>query len=181
VPAPFGVLAERDPDRATLLPTVPLGRISGAQALALADLADRFGFDMRLTPWRGLALGRVARTAIGALSEALAALGLPIDGRSGFVGLAACAGRDGCAAAHADVRGDARCLAQELAGRAPPPGWSVDLAGCAKRCALRGGGVALIAGPDGYDVEIDGARRHTGLAPDLARAAALAAHSSGAP
>jgi len=183
IPAPaFGILDEATPDRASLLPTVPLGRLTAAQAMALARLTNHFGFDMRLTPWRNLALCRVDRADVPALSRDLAALGLTLDGRDGFAGLAACAGAEGCAAALADVRGDARRFAASLAGTVPPADWSVHFAGCAKRCALRGRAkIDLIATQNGYDVLFDGTLAHRGLAPDRALAAARTAYPTKAP
>ena len=178
----FGILAEASADHATLLPIVPLGRLQTAQASALASCANRFGFDIRLTPWRTLALRHVARVKIQAVATELSALGLSLDRTDGFAGLAACAGSEGCAAALADVRADARILAASLAGRAPSADWSVHFAGCAKRCALRGGAtVDLIATQTGYDVLFDGKPAHTGLAPDLALAAARTAYRTKAP
>ena len=178
----FGILAETSADHATLLPIVPLGRLDAIQATALAGCAQRHGFDMRLTPWRTLALRHVARAESPALATELAALGLSLDGTDGFAGLAACAGSDGCAAALADVRADARRLAASLADQAPSAGWSIHFAGCAKRCALRGEAtVDLIATQTGYDVLFDGKPAHTGLAPDLALAAARTAYRTKAP
>lgn len=178
----FGILAEAAADHVTLLPIVPLGRLEATQATALAGCARRHGFDLRLTPWRSLALCRIARPEIPALSSELAALGLSLDGGNGFAGLAACAGSAGCAAALADVRADAATLAASIAGPAPDAGWSVHFAGCAKRCALRGrASVDLIATQTGYDVLFDGKPAHTGLAPDQALAAARTAYRTKAP
>jgi precorrin-3B synthase len=181
-PAPdFGILPETTSGTASLLPTVPLGRLSAAQAREIARHADRFGFEMRLTPWRNLALRRVARSDMPALAAGLAALGLSLDGGDGFAGLAACAGSAGCAAALADVRGDARSFAASVAG-APPAGWVIHFAGCAKRCALRGRAtVDLIATQNGYDVLFDGTLADSGLAPDRALAAARTAYPTKAP
>ncbi|GGF06099.1 precorrin-3B synthase [Aliidongia dinghuensis] len=177
VPAPrqsapgFGIVA------GTLLPVVPLGRLSSAQALALADAARQFGFDMRLTPWRNLALRGVAAGDLPALTATLASLGLSLDGRDGFAGLAACAGSAGCAAALGDVRHDARRFAESVASTAPTAGWAMHVAGCAKRCAMRGPAVVdLIATQNGYDVLFDGVVALTGLAPDEALAAARTAY-----
>jgi precorrin-3B synthase len=167
----FGILDE-PAGRVTLLPTIPFGRLTADQAMLFADHADRFGLDMRLTPWRTLALRGVARSDIPAFD-------LTSDG---FAGLAACAGSAGCAQSLADVRGDARRFAAEIADTAPPADWTIHFAGCAKRCALRGRAtVDLIATQNGYDVLFDGTPARTGLSPDQALAAARTAYPTKAP
>ena len=172
--ATFGMFDEPT-GRATLLPTIPLGRLSAAEARRLSAQADHFGFDMRITPWRGLALRRVDRPDIPAL-------GLSLGGLDGFAGLAACAGSEGCAQSLADVRGDARRFAAGITGTAPPADWAIHFAGCAKRCALRGRAtVDLIATQNGYDVLFDGTLAHAGLSPDRALAAARTAYPTKAP
>lgn len=173
--ARFGRWDEINPQHATLLPSIPLGRLTAAEAIRWADLANRFDIDMRLTPWRNLALCRVERTDIPAL-------GLVLDGSDGFTGLAACAGSEGCAQAFADVRADAKTFADRVAGALPPAGWAIHFAGCAKRCALRGGAkVDLIATQNGYDVLFDGRRAHIGLSAEQALAAARTAYPTKAP
>jgi precorrin-3B synthase len=178
-PSPeFGILSENSDAHATLLPIVPLGRLTAQQARSLS----RFDFDMRLTPWRNLAFCRVARSDIPMLTGKLAALGLSLDGHDGHAGLAACAGSDGCAAALGDVRSDAARFAASLANTAPAEGWTIHFAGCAKRCAMRGGAtVDLIASQNGYDVLFDGTIAHTGLSPERALAAARTAYPTKAP
>jgi len=156
----------------TLLPSIPFGRLTGAEAKRLADRSNHFDLDMRLTPWRNLALRGVKRSDIPAFDLSSA----------GFAGLAACAGSEGCAQSQADVRADARRFAAAIAGIAPPAGWSIHFAGCAKRCALRGPAtVDLIATQTGYDVLFDGTPAHTGLSPERALAAARTAYPTKAP
>jgi len=171
----FGLFDEPDPDRATLLPILPFGRLDADTALKLSDQANRFGLDMRLTPWRTLALRHIRRGDI-------ADLGLALDGADGFAGLAACAGSEGCAQSLADVRGDARRFAASIAGPAADAGWAIHFAGCAKRCALKGPAtVDLIATENGYDVLFDGNLAHSGLNPAEALAAARTAYPRKAP
>jgi len=169
--ATFGVL-EESAGRVTLLPVIPFGRLSSAEAMRLADRSNHFGIDMRLTPWRNIALRGIKRSDIPAFDLSSA----------GFAGLAACAGSAGCAQSRADVRADARRFAAAIAGIAPPAGWSIHFAGCAKRCALRGPAtVDLIATQNGYDVLFDGTPALAGLSPDQALAAARTAYPTKAP
>lgn len=167
----FGQVDET-PGYVTLLPTIPFGRLGAAEAIEIAERSIRFDFDMRLTPWRNLALRGVKRSDIRALD-------LPANG---FAGLAACAGSVGCAQSLADVRGDARRFAAAIADIAAPADWAIHFAGCAKRCALRGSArVDLIATQNGYDVLFDGIPAHAGLSPDQALAAARTAYPTKAP
>jgi len=169
--ATSGVLEEAG-GRVTLLPTLPFGRLTSTQAIDLSERSIRFGFDMRLTPWRNLALRGIQRSDV-------ASFDLSPDG---FAGLAACAGSEGCAQSLADVRAHARRFAASVAGTLPPADWAIHFAGCAKRCALKGSArVDLIATQTGYDVLFDGIPAHSGLSPDQALAAARTAYSTKAP
>jgi sulfite reductase beta subunit-like hemoprotein len=150
-------------NRVTLAPSIPLGRLRADQAHALAVLGSHTGASLRLTPWRTLVFVDVPRAALGDARDALAAAGLVLDPSDGYHGVAACAGSHGCTAALADVRGDAAQLARRLAAR-ETHGRRVNLAGCAKRCAMRrGAAVDLVAAEDGYVVLRDGLETRRGL------------------
>jgi precorrin-3B synthase len=83
-------------------------------------------------------------------------VGLLLDNRSGYGGVFVCAGT-GCDASLADVRNDASLLAHLLSGQAGKPGWTVNISGCDKQCAMRNGATAdLIATLSGYDLRING-------------------------
>lgn len=157
------------PGRVSIIPSVPLGRLTAEQAHCLADAADRWAGDLRLAPWRGVVIGSIPKSAAETIVEGLHSVGLSCDGRDGYRGIAACAGIGGCSASLADVRGDAVALAQRLAGRAGPPGWTVNLSGCEKRCARRRGAAAeLVAGPSGYSLTIAGRLVASGCSREFA-------------
>jgi len=161
IAVPLGTLAAREHDHINVVPSVPLGRLTAAQAIAVAEIAASVGADVRLGWWRGLVLADVPRAVAAEVVAALTHLGLPCDRRDGFVGIAACAGSAGCDAALADVRRDAAGLAGRLAG-AEITGWSANFAGCEKRCAMRrGASVDIVATPDGYDLFRAGGRVRT--------------------
>lgn len=177
--APIGAVHAHRADLVNVVPSIPLGRLAASQAAALADLAERCGADLRLAPWRGVVLGAVRRAALPEVEAELTRLRLPLDRSDGFAGIAACAGSEACPSALADVRADAVRLARRLAGAAAPPGWSVNLAGCSKRCAMRGGAsVDLVATDCGYDVHLAGTPQRTGVPAELALAIAVAAQSA---
>lgn len=163
--------------RVSVIPSVPLGRLTAAQAHSLADVAIEFAGDLRLAGWRGVVLGAVHKTAADLIVRRLEAAGLSCDGLDGFLGLAACAGSHGCDASLANVRADAASLAQHLCGRTAPRGWTVNLSGCEKRCGRRHGATAeLIAGPGGYTVYFGGTLAESNCSAETAVHSITALH-----
>jgi precorrin-3B synthase len=153
----------------SIIPSVPLGRLSAEQAIYLAAAANEWQSDLRLASWRGVVLGSIPSGEVDNIVGHLHSIGLSCDGRDGFRGLTACAGSDGCEASLADVRRDAASLAQRLAGQAAPSGWTVNFSGCEKQCARRGGATAeLIAGPSGYALNIAGSHVASDCSPEFA-------------
>ncbi|MEU6794069.1 precorrin-3B synthase [Nonomuraea wenchangensis] len=139
-----GRIAQRD-GRVAVEAVVPLGRLTSAQALALADT----GHAVRLTPWRTVVLPGLSPAEADRAGKALDAMGLVTDPASPWAGVTACTGRPGCAKALADVRADAR---QWVEGLDRAPATPVHWAGCERRCGLpRGPVVQLIATTNGYE------------------------------
>jgi precorrin-3B synthase len=161
-----GVYDGADPETVALVPSVALGRFRAAQAHAVASFAREHGASVRLAPWRGLVVGPLARPALAGVHAFFARIGLPLDGRDGYAGVAACAGARACTASLADVRADAAAYASTVAhdrtaGATIDPdarAFTLDVAGCAKRCAMRHDADAtLVATGDGYDVVLHNA------------------------
>jgi len=167
--APCGVHPTEHAGCVCIIPSVPLGRLTAAQADCVADVANECEGDLRLAAWRGVVLGAVPMAAAAYIVERFEAIGLSCDGREGFRGLAACAGSHGCDASLADVRADAALLAQRLRDQAVPSGWTVNLSGCEKRCARRHSATAeLIAGPAGYTLSLAGRLAASNCSPETA-------------
>jgi sulfite reductase beta subunit-like hemoprotein len=121
-------------------------------------------------------LGAIPVGRIAPVATQLSSVGLYLDGRSGFQGIAACAGMSGCDASLADVRADAATLAQHLAGQTVLPGWTVNFSGCEKQCAMRKGATAeLIGTPSGYLLRINGQPIPESCSPRTAISRILAA------
>ncbi|MES9609736.1 hypothetical protein [Actinomadura sp. NPDC000929] len=114
----------------------PLGRLSGAQAEALAGVAD----EVRVTPWRSVVVRDLERDEARRAAAELAAAGFATDPASPWVGVTACTGSPGCAKSRGDVQGEARRFVDGL-GRAPetPVHWT----GCERRCGMPRGPVEL--------------------------------------
>jgi precorrin-3B synthase len=153
----LGIYPTTQTGRVSIIPSVPLGRLTAEQAIYLAASANDWEGDLRLAPWRGVVLGSIPKSAVDNIVGRLHSMGLSCDGRDGFRGIAACAGNNGCGASLADVRRDAASLAQRLSGHDAPSGWTVNLSGCEKQCGRRPGATAeLVAGPSGYTLNIGG-------------------------
>jgi precorrin-3B synthase len=127
----FGIHAERDPELGYVGGQPPLGRLDGAQWLAVATLADSLGLaTLRITPWQGLLLPGIARAALPHALARLRALGFVCDASAPLAGVVACAGSTGCARAQADTKGDALRLAASLTQAT-----DIHLSGCGRSCA----------------------------------------------
>ncbi|HET9088660.1 MAG TPA: precorrin-3B synthase [Acidobacteriaceae bacterium] len=173
----LGIYATTQQDRMNIIPSVPLGRLSQEQAYYLADASNEWEADLRLAPWRGVVLGSISRNIAGKLVDGLDSLGLSCDGREGFHGISACAGITGCEASMADVRRDARSIAQRLAGEPVISRWTVNLSGCEKQCGRRHGATAdLVAGPSGYTLMAEGTLSASDCPPQVAIEAIAALH-----
>ncbi|MFI7705770.1 precorrin-3B synthase [Nonomuraea sp. NPDC049480] len=166
-----GRIAQQD-GRVALEAVVPLGRLSPAQAHAIADAATSAdqaaaptsgveagdstgaastgdGVPIRFTPWRTVVLLDLAPTAADRAAQALETAGLATDPGSPWAGVSACTGRPGCAKSLADVQEDARRWVAALDGPPPAP---VHWAGCERRCGLpRGRVVQMVATATGYE------------------------------
>jgi precorrin-3B synthase len=111
---------------------VQFGAMDADGLMQLVDQAVRFGDGaMRLGPGRVVWLTGVSPESAGKIAP-------------GLVGVSACVGRAGCAAASTDTRADAVTMAA----------WGVGhVSGCAKGCAHPGPAAVTLVGVDGlYDV-----------------------------
>ncbi len=184
--APIGLNPAIDASKRIIIPAVALGRLTSRQTELLAHLAAEHSGDLRLAPWRGIVLGAVALERATDVVARLEAVGLNLDERDGYHGMAACAGTTGCDASLADVRGDAQQIALRLSGRSPVSQWTVNLSGCEKQCAMRHGAMAELVGTaSGYLLRLNGQTVPPTCSPedaiDLVVAAHNALHSEAAP
>jgi precorrin-3B synthase len=166
---PVGVYLTKKAGFVNLVPLVPLGRLASAQTQCIASIATEWDGDLRLAPWRGIIIGSIPECAIRRVAARLQSVGLSLDHRSGYGGVFVCAGT-GCNASLADVRNDASLLARMLSAHARKPGWTVNISGCEKQCAMRNGATAeLVATSSGYDLRINGRF----IAPNCSRESAI--------
>ncbi|SEK65292.1 precorrin-3B synthase [Blastococcus sp. DSM 46786] len=141
---PIGAVPQDD-GRTALAAVVPLGRLTAAHLLLLADLAA----EVQLTPWRGVV---VPDLADGSAADLLVEAGLVLDTDSPWTRVTACAGLPGCAKSLADVRADA--TAAVMVGSLPAGGARQHWAGCERRCGRPGGAVVdVVATGSGYRID----------------------------
>ncbi|GAA1020497.1 putative cobalamin biosynthesis protein CobG [Acrocarpospora pleiomorpha] len=154
--SPVGVIALSDGTYA-IGAVVPLGRLSAAQVVVLAEVAGPEGI-VRLTPRRGVVVAGLSANNAASAEVALGNVGLVTDPRSPWVVVTACTGRPGCAKSLTDVQADARTSVGALGGSRP-----VHWAGCERRCGRpRGEVVDVVAVPGGYRVDFEGVSRTHG-------------------
>ncbi|MEV7964410.1 precorrin-3B synthase [Sphaerisporangium sp. NPDC088356] len=164
IPPPLGRIS-RPGKRTALVVMPPLGRLTTAQAYALATAAEAGGGEIRLTPWRAAVVPGISEADAGSWLSGLAATGLVTDPASAWTGVTACTGRPGCAKSLADVQADAtRSTARAALPLidAPRAGvLPVHWAGCERRCGRPAGrAVLVVATGDGYRVDADGRSLH---------------------
>jgi len=154
---------------------VPVGRLPVAQALAIADIADRFGSgEVRLTVWQNLVIPNIATESLEAAKEALLAAGLDFTAGRVLSGTVACTGNKGCRFAATDTKSHAVELANLLDSR-----FKIDqpvnlhVTGCPHSCAQHYiGDIGLlgtkVSGEEGYQVVIGGGSdQDQGIAREL--------------
>ena len=111
----MGAEPEHDPRLSTLGAPVHLGLISGDQMLAVAELAEQHGRDIRLTRQQNLVVTGIA--AVEPVSAALGEIGFPVDAnrlRSNSIG---CTGEPHCNFAVAETKSRLHGLVEHLEGR----------------------------------------------------------------
>ncbi|MFG2976134.1 cobalamin biosynthesis protein CobG [Streptomyces sp. NPDC048331] len=144
-----GRSAGRD-GRVTLCVLPPLGRLDTAQWRVLVRVADEEGSGrLRVTPWRGVVLPAVGGPGPARIEDA----GLVLTSDSPWETVTACTGRPGCVKSLADVRADARAVADRARGPLP-----VHWSGCERRCGHPRGTawVDLVATGSGYRLAAPG-------------------------
>ncbi len=137
------------PDRATLCVLPPLGRLGSAQWRVLTQVADEGSGELRVTPWRSVILPAAGAHGAARIEDA----GLVLAPDSPWESVTACTGRPGCAKSRADVRADARAVADRARGPLP-----VHWSGCERRCGHPRGTawVDLVATGSGYRLAAPG-------------------------
>ena len=150
-----GVFRQRQPGLNYVGLKTPVGRITGAQLLELARLAEAYGRgELRVTPLQNVLLPHVPDTRLGDLTAEPLLRELPYNPSEVQRGLVACTGTDFCNLALIDTKTRAMALARALESkidRARPI--SVRWSGCPASC---GNHHTADVGLQGCKVKVDG-------------------------
>lgn len=146
--------------RVALLIALPFGRGDARGLETLAGWCESFGSgELRLSPWRGLAIAGVARAQAPALTRLAEEAGFIVDPADPRLAIAACPGLPSCASATTPTRRDAARLA-EVARPLIASGATIHVSGCAKGCAQAKPASLTLVGDNGaYGVVLDGTSR----------------------
>jgi ferredoxin-nitrite reductase len=150
-----GVFRQRHPGLNYVGLKTPVGRVTGAQLLELARLAEAYGrAELRVTPLQNVLLPHVPDTRLGDLTAEPLLRELPYNPSEVQRGLVACTGTDFCNLALIDTKTRAMALARALESkidRARPI--SVRWSGCPASC---GNHHTADVGLQGCKVKVDG-------------------------
>ena len=116
---------------------VPVGRMSAADLIELARLADVYGIgEIRLTPGQNVIIPHVAEPRVAALLDEPLLTRLTPNPSNVWRGLVACTGNDYCHYSLIDTKSRAVELATALEERgfAPPAGFRLHMSGCVHAC-----------------------------------------------
>jgi len=162
-PAPRAGVFTLSGEKAALLAALPFGRCDADLLERAAGWSERYGTgELRLSPWRGLALAGVAQADIPLLTAEARRAGLILDPADPRLAVFACPGRPACASATTDTHADAARLA-DAAHRVLAAGATVHVSGCPKGCAHPGSADLTLVGDDGaYQVVRGGSPRDPG-------------------
>jgi sulfite reductase (ferredoxin) len=135
------VRAHRDPERAIVTVTVPLGDLGAPALRRLADAAERMGDgQVRVTREQNLVFPSVRRADLPLFHAALRAAGLEHTGAGTALDVTSCPGADTCALGITSSKGLARAVRQELlplaknGGASVLSGVTIKVSGCPNAC-----------------------------------------------
>jgi ferredoxin-nitrite reductase len=173
--AHIGVHPQAQPELHYIGISVPVGQLPVAQAIALAEVAERYGSgEIRLTVWQNLILPNIATANLKAAKQAILAAGLSFEAGTVLSGTVACTGNKGCRFAASDTKSHAVALARRLDSnfKLVQP-INLHVTGCAHSCAQHYiGDIGLmgvkVGGEEGYQVVLGGGSdQDQGLAREL--------------
>ena len=165
--AHMGVHAQRQQGLCYIGLAGSVGRLSAAQMIGLAAVADRFGSgSIRLTVWQTLIISDIQAACVDEALAEIEALGLRSTVSSLRAGLVACTGTAGCRFAASDTKRHGSSLVDWLEARVSVSApLNIHLTGCPHSCAqhliadigLIGARVRRGEGSvEGYDLHVGG-------------------------
>jgi sulfite reductase beta subunit-like hemoprotein len=133
----LGVHAQKQRGRATVGIPVHVGLVTGDRLIALADLADRHGGDVRVTRQQNLVLTGVPSAEVGGAVDALGSIGFELHANPVRGGSIACTGEPHCNFSVTETKTRLDTLIQHLEARFGPEiaDLRLHLDGCPHACA----------------------------------------------
>jgi sulfite reductase beta subunit-like hemoprotein len=171
----IGVHDQRDPNLVYIGVPVHLGLASGDQMIAVGELAERLGGDVRITRQQNFVLTSVPRSRVDEAAAALAEIGYPLETETARGSAIACTGEPHCNFSVTETKTRMDDLLVHLEGRFGKQiaGLRLHLDGCPHACAHHWTGDLGFQGTTLRDA--DGRKRQAfdiymrgGLGPDAA-------------
>jgi ferredoxin-nitrite reductase len=134
----MGVHEQKQPGHYHVGVPVPVGIIGGPQLIEIADLAQSFGGEVRLTKQQNFVLTGVPEARLEEVTGRLAELGFPVDANPLRATAIACTGEPHCNYAVTETKGKMQQLLAHLEGRWGQQlgNFKLNLDGCPHACAL---------------------------------------------
>jgi sulfite reductase beta subunit-like hemoprotein/molybdopterin converting factor small subunit len=155
--------------------SVPMGWLTGTQMIAIADLAEAAGTDVRLTRQQDVIIGNIPIHKLGQITEGMQAVGLPIGRNKVFGNSIACTSHRFCNYSVAETKGKLQELLEEYDARYGDAieDLKIFMDGCPHACAHHWVGDIGLQGTttkldDGQRVEAYDVALRGGLGPDAA-------------
>jgi sulfite reductase beta subunit-like hemoprotein/molybdopterin converting factor small subunit len=155
--------------------SVPMGWLTGTQMIAIADLVDETGTDIRLTRQQDVIIGNIPIHKLGVITEGMRAVGLPIGRNKVFGNSIACTSHRFCNYSVAETKGKLQELLETYDARYGDAieDLKIFMDGCPHACAHHWVGDIGLQGtttklPDGQRVEAYDVTLRGGLGPDAA-------------
>ena len=152
----LGVIPQKQSGLFTVGASVIRGRISPAQLLLAAELAEKYADGhIRATPMQNLLLVNIPGLHVDTVVAALSSHGLPVQSSAFARGTVACTGSEFCKLALTETKSFARWLAEELEERFPnfAEQLKLHITGCPNSCGQHW--IADI-GIEGKKIKVDG-------------------------
>jgi sulfite reductase (ferredoxin) len=133
----IGIAPQRQAGLSSVGASVLRGRVSGAQLLQLAALADQYGNgELRTTIMQNIVIVNVPNEKTAELVVGLNSMGLQVDVSAFWRGAIACTGTEFCKLAIAETKGFSKWLVSEMEERLPGFDQQIKLhvTGCTNSC-----------------------------------------------
>lgn len=155
--------------------SVPMGWLTGTQMIAIADLVDATGTDIRLTRQQDVIIGNIPAHKLSTITDEMQLIGLPIGRNKVYGNSIACTSHRFCNYSVAETKGKLQELLEEYDERYGNAieDLKIFMDGCPHACAHHWVGDIGLQGtttklPDGQRVEAYDVALRGGLGPDAA-------------